>query len=185
LWFGLTIFGTLISLFALRELGFEAGPLAMIFAIGGVSSLLGSVIVQPVTRWLGIGRAMIAGLLIAGLLLMPLSLARDAGLFAAACLIVQQLGDGAMLIFMINEVSLRQSLVSERLMGRVNATSEFLRSLARLAGVLVAGLAGEFLGLRAALGLGGGIVVAGAVFLSITSLRDLRTLVGNPSEPNG
>ena len=55
LWFGFSIFGTIISLFALKELGFEAGPLAMIFAVGGVSSLLGSVLVRPVTRALGVG----------------------------------------------------------------------------------------------------------------------------------
>ncbi|HLF76047.1 MAG TPA: MFS transporter [Dehalococcoidia bacterium] len=185
LWFGLAIFGTLISLFALRELGFDAGPLAMIFAVGGMSSLLGSVLVQPVTRRLGIGPAMIAGLAISGLLLMPLSVAQGAGLFAVACLVVQQLGDGATLVFMINEVTLRQAIVSQRMIGRVNATNEFLRSLARLLGVLVAGLAGELLGLRVALALGGGIVIAGALFLSLTSLRSVKTLGATPSEASG
>src|SRR4029450_9150578 len=66
LWFVLSIFGTILRLFALKELGFEAGPLAMIFAVGGVSSLVGSVLVGPVTRALGVGPAMIAGLLVAG-----------------------------------------------------------------------------------------------------------------------
>ena len=111
LWFGFSIFGTIISLFALKELGFEAGPLAMIFAVGGVSSLLGSVLVRPVTRALGVGLAMIAGLLVAGLLLMPLTAAQGHGASAAVCLLVQQLGDGAVSVFLINEVSLRQTIV--------------------------------------------------------------------------
>jgi predicted MFS family arabinose efflux permease len=176
LWFGFSLVGTFISLFALKELGFEAGPLAMIFAVGGVSSLVGSVLAGPVTRVLGVGVAMIIGLLVAGLLLMPLTAAQGHGAFAVVCLLVQQLGDGAVSVFMINEVSLRQTLVAPGLMGRVNASAEFLRSMARLAGVLVAGLAGDIIGLRATLGLGGAVVTIGAIFLGCTSLRSLKTM---------
>ena len=176
LWFGFSIFGTIISLFALKELGFEAGPLAMIFAVGGVSSLLGSVLARPVTRALGVGLAMIAGLLVAGLLLMPVTAAQGHGVLAAACLLVQQLGDGAVSVFLINDVSLRQTIVRPGLMGRVNSSAEFLRSIARLSGALLAGVAGEVIGLRATLGLGGAVVILGAIFLALTSLRSLKTM---------
>jgi len=174
--FGLSIFGTIISLFALKELGFEAGPLAMIFAVGGVSSLVGSVLVGPVTRALGVGPAMIVGLLVAGLLLLPLVLAQGHGASAAVWLAVQQLGDGAVLVFLINEVSLRQTIVAPGLMGRVNSSVGFLRSIARLSGVLVAGVAGEIIGLRATLGLGGAVVTLAAIFLACTSLPSLKTM---------
>jgi len=46
----------------------------------------------------------------------------------------------------------------------------------RLAGVLVAGLEGEIIGLRATLGLGGAVVTLGAIFLAFTSLRSLKTM---------
>ena len=176
LWFGFSIFGTIISLFALKELGFEAGPLAMIFAVGGVSSLLGSVLVRAVTRALGVGLAMIAGLLVAGLLLIPLTTAQGHGASAAVCLLPPAVGDGAVSVFLINEVSLRQTIVAPGLMGRVNASADFLRSIARLAGVLVAGLEAEIIGLRATLGLGGAVVTLGAIFLACTSLRSLKTM---------
>ena len=42
--------------------------------------------------------------------------------------------------------------------------------------VLVAGLAGESIGLRATLGLGGAVVILGAIFLALTSLRSLKTM---------
>ena len=174
--FGLSIFGTIISLFALKELGFEAGPLAMIFAVGGVSSLVGSVLVGPVTRALGVGPAMIVGLLVAGLLLLPLVLANGHGVTAAVWLAVQQLGDGAVLVFLINEGSLRQTIVAPGLMGRVNSSVGFLRSIARLSGVLVAGVAGELTGLRATLGLGGAVVTLAAISLALTSLPSLKTM---------
>jgi len=119
---------------------------------------------------------MIAGLLIAGLLLMPLTAAQGHGVLAAGCLLVQQLGDGAVSVFLINEVSLRQTIVAPALMGRVNSSAEFLRSIARLSGVLVAGVAGEIIGLRATLGLGGAVVILGAIFLALTSLRSLKTM---------
>jgi len=64
-------------------------------------------------------------------------------------------------------------------MGRVNSGSEFLRSIARLAGVLVAGLEAEIIGLRATLGLGGAVVTLGAIFLALTSLRSLQTMPAN------
>ena len=176
LWFGFSIFGTIISLFALKELGFEAGPLATIFAVGGVSSLVGSVLVGPVTRALGVGLAMIAGLLVAGLLLMPLVAAHGHGASAAACLLVQQLGDGAVLVFLINEVSLRQTIVAPALMGRVNSSAEFLRSIARVSGVLISGVAGEIIGLRATLGLAGAVVTLAAIFLALTSLPSLKSM---------
>jgi len=129
-----------------------------------------------VTRALGVGLAMIAGLLVAGLSLMPLTAAQGHGAAAAVCLLVQQLGDGALSVFLINEVSLRQTIVAPGLMGRVNASAEFLRSMARLAGVLVAGLEAEIIGLRATLGLGGAVVILGAIFLACTSLRSLRIM---------
>lgn len=174
--FGFSIFGTIISLFALKELGFEAGPLATIFAVGGVSSLVGSVLVRPVTRALGVGGAMITGAVVGGLLLMPPVAAQGHGLFAAACLLVQQLGDGAIVVFLINEVSLRQTIVPAGLMGRVNASAGVLRSIARLSGVIVAGLVGEAIGLRATLGIGGAAVTLGAISLATTSLRSLKTM---------
>jgi hypothetical protein len=61
-------------------------------------------------------------------------------------------------------------------MGRVNSSVEFLRSIARLSGVLVAGVAGEIIGLRATLGLGGAVVTLAAIVLALTSLRSLKTM---------
>ena len=119
---------------------------------------------------------MIAGLLVTGLLLLPLIAARGHGALAAVCLLVQQLGDGAVLVFLINEVSLRQTIVAPGLMGRVNSSTEFLRSIARLSGVLVAGLAGEIFGLRATLGLAGVVVGLGAIVLALTSVRSLKAM---------
>ena len=128
------------------------------------------------TRALGVGPAMIAGLLVAGLLLLPLVAAHGHGASAAVYLLVQQLGDGAVLVFLINEVSLRQTIVAPGLMGRVNSSAEFLRSMARLSGVLVAGVAGGIIGLRATLGLGGALVALAAIFLVFTSLPSLKTM---------
>jgi len=113
---------------------------------------------------------------VAGLLLLPLVLAHGHGVTAAVWLAVQQLGDGAVLVFLINEVSLRQTIVAPGLMGRVNSSVGFLRSMARLSGVLVAGVAGEIIGLRATLGLGGAVVTLAAIFLACTSLPSLKTM---------
>jgi len=129
---------------------------------------------------------MITGAVVAGLLLIAPVAARGHGVFAAACLLAQQLGDGAIVVYMINAVSLRQTIVAPGLMGRVNASAEVLRSIARLSGVLLAGLVGEAIGLRETLALGGAAVTLGALSLALTPLWSLKTMpAGEAAAMNG
>jgi MFS family permease len=61
----------------------------------------------------------------------------------------------------VTNVSLRQSILPARLMGRVHATHRTLANLAGLVGAFVAGAVGEALGLRAAFAVGAGLVLLG------------------------
>ena len=176
LWFGMRVFGTVIALFALRELGFQPGVLSMIFAVGGISSLLGALGAGPFTTRLGVGPAMSVAFVLGAASLLVLPLAQGAGVLAVTLLVLQQMGDGFILIFMINDVSMRQALTASELLGRVNASFEFVRSAASLAGVLVAGVLGELLGLRPTLFLGGAVVLGGGVYLALSHVRGLKAL---------
>jgi hypothetical protein len=55
------MYGALVVLRMVRGLGFAAGILRTIWAVGGLSSLVGSVFVGPATRRLGLGPAMTLG----------------------------------------------------------------------------------------------------------------------------
>jgi predicted MFS family arabinose efflux permease len=169
------IYGPLVVLYMARDLGFAPGILGTIWAVGGISSLFGAVAAEPTNRRMGIGPAMIVGLLLYSLAMFLVPLAQGATLIAALLLILQQIsGDGAATVYQINQVSLRQAITPERLLGRVNASMEFLRLGATLAGSLLGGLLGEEIGVRATLFLGAFGTLLSTLWLVLSPLRALR-----------
>ncbi|HEU4759437.1 MAG TPA: MFS transporter [Dehalococcoidia bacterium] len=184
--FSFRVFGTVFLLFAVRDLGFHPGILGMIFAVGGVSSLLGSLVAGRSARRLGTGTTMVGGVLLMGLSMLFVPLAQGATVLAAALLLAQQLmGDGAFTVYEINQVSLRQAITADRLLGRVNASIRFAGLAAMLVGALVGGLLGETIGLRATLVVGAGGLCLGALWLALSPVRGLRSApvgyVGTPA----
>jgi MFS family permease len=176
------IVGAVISLFALRELGFEAGVLGMIYAVGGITSLLGALASGSLNRRLGVGPAMIFGLALYALSAVLTPLAPEVSVVAALVLIGAQLGDGGATIYMINDVTVRQSITPDRLLGRVNATMRMLGIGAMLLGALAGGILGETIGLRATLAIGAAGVIVAALWLAVSPVRRLGQLSVAPSE---
>lgn len=168
------IYGALVVLYMSRGLGFNPGILGMIWAVGGFSSFLGAALTARMTKRLGPGLAMVVGLGLFGVSELFIPLARGATLISAAFLIAQQLGDGFFIVYQINQVSLRQSIASERMLGRVNATMQFLHLGTTLAGSILGGLLGDILGVRTVLFLGAGGTLLAALVLAASPLRGLK-----------
>jgi MFS family permease len=180
------IYGALVVLYMSQGLGFEPGILTMFWAVGGISSFLGAALATRVTRRLGIGRAMIAGLLLSGCATLLIPLAQGATLAAALLLIAQQLfGDGAYTVYEINQVSLRQSIVAGRRLGRVNASLRFVALGATLAGALLGGVLGETIGVRPALAGGGICMLLSTLWLVFSPLRRLQVAPAPDPEEAG
>jgi MFS family permease len=96
----------------------------------------------------------------------------------AAFLIGQQLiGDSAGTVYEVVERSVTQSIVDGRILGRVNATIEFVTTFLALVGSILGGVVAEVLGLRAALVVG---VLGGATAILFVWLSPVRTMVGIP-----
>ena len=171
--FSFGIVGTVISLYALRELGFTPGPLGLVFAVGGVSSLLAALLARRITRAVGVGRTMVGGLLFAGLGILLLPLAHGAGVAAFALLIGQQvIGDSGATIYEINQSSLRQRIAPARALGRINAATHSAGLGATLLGIAAGAVLAQGSGYRAAL-----VTAAVAAFLGalvLLSAPDLR-----------
>lgn len=169
------VVGAVISLFGLRVLGLGPGVLGMIYGVGGISSLVGALVAGRFTRWLGIGPAMIFGMMFMGLSILLLPLAHGANVAAGAFLVAQQLfGDGAYTIYDINQLSLRQVVAPEEVLGRVNATIRVGGFGAMLLGSIVGGLVGDALGPREALVVGGIGTLVGALSLALSPVRSTR-----------
>lgn len=172
---GYGIGGTVFLLYVNQEIGFEAGLLGMVFAVGGLSALAGAVAASRLAM-LPIGPLMIATLLIwaGGQALVPL--ATTVSLLSIVLLVGQQLvTDSAATIYDINQVSLRQAITPDPLLGRVNASVRVLELGVTLAATVAAGLLGEIVGLRLLLVVEVVILVLAALWLYLSPVRRLRT----------
>jgi MFS family permease len=172
------IFGATWLLFVTDELHLDPAVIGIIAALGGIGSLAGALLAERLVRRFGLGRLVIVSLVFAaiGNLLIPLA---PAGLpiIAIACLLGQQLiGDTAVTIFDVTEVSVRQARVGDRQLGRVNATVRVAMVMAQLGGTIAGGLVGEALGLRTAAFLAPLFALAGAGIMWLTPVRGLRRI---------
>ncbi|MGH2399936.1 MAG: MFS transporter, partial [bacterium] len=138
---GFQIIRPVYLLFTAKELGFSPGVLGMIFGLGGISNLAGSLLVVRAARRFGLGTAMIGGLVLGGVGMLLTPLARDTGWVSLTLLIGQQLiADGAVTAYDVSQVSLRQAITPPRILGRVNATIRFASHLLMLGAVLLGGV---------------------------------------------
>ena len=172
--FGTGMFFATYMIFVTRGLGFNPGVLGVIFGLGGISSLIGATFAGPAARRFGAGPAMIAGLAMMGISMLFIPIASGAGILAAGLLIAQQIsGDGMFMVADINATSLRQSIAPERMLGRVNAFNRMLDLGFTLAGILIGGAIGQTIGLRPALYIGAGSMIAAAAWLVLSPVRGL------------
>jgi len=174
---GFRMGGTVFILYVTRELGLGTGPQGMIYAVGGVSSLLGAVATGPATRRWGPGPTLIATLFLAavGQLFIPLAGVATTTAIVVAFLVAQQLTvDPALTAFDITQVSLRQAMAPLAVQGRVNATMRFTEFGAQLIGAAIGGVLGGTIGLRPTLVVASGGVVLAALLLLLSPVRRLR-----------
>lgn len=145
-------FSALYIVFALRVLHLTPALLGLAIACGGGGAFVGSLLAQPMARRFGLGPAIaVAGLFsVAGAVLIPLSPANPLG--GMAGLVASQLiCDCFGVVGLILAVSLRQSLIPQKLLGRVGATFQAVGGGTAVVGALTGGALGQAIGIRATL----------------------------------
>jgi len=176
--------GATITLYGIRVLGIQPGVLGTIYAIGGVSSLLGAMAAVRLTRRFGLGPMIVLGGLVYGLSMLLVPAARGPVLISALFMAAQQLvGDGAYTVSSINQVSMVQSVTPGEQLGRVTGSLRFVERGLALVGALLAGILAETIGLRLTLLAGAGNVLAGGVMLWLSPVRRLREAPSPPAAP--
>ena len=177
------IFGTSYLLFALDDLQLGPAAVGVIAAVGGIGSLAGSALAPRMVRRFGVGNTILLGMVgfVIGNAFIPLAPQAAVGatgsvlLVGAAFLIAQQLiGDSLATVYEITEGSLVQASVSDRILGRVNATIGTFTTLLTLAGAILGGIIAETWGLRAAFAVGllGGVF--GIIVVWFSPVRFIR-----------
>jgi MFS family permease len=142
-------FGTLYGLYAIRELGLEPATVGVLVGSGGIGALVGTLLAGQVTGRFGLGPSLIGGLLASSVLALLMPLAGGTRLVAVSLLAASQvLGDLALAIFFITELSLRQAITPDHVLGRVNASFRFIVGGTGILGLFAGGILGETIGLR-------------------------------------
>jgi len=128
---------------------------------------------------LGWGKTLIVSGAAAGFFALLIPLAGGPALLAAGLLLVSQLlGDLALTVYSITDVSLRQAITPDHLLGRLNAGYEFLVGGIGTLGIAAGGLMGQWLGLRPATAVAAVGIFLAFLWLFFSPLRRLDDLSG-------
>ncbi|WP_284741105.1 MFS transporter [Amycolatopsis sp. RTGN1] len=168
-------FSAVQVLFLTRTVGLPPAAVGVLLAVGGAGGILGAVCSGAVTRRLGQSRAiwLVPLCTLPANLVFPLA-APDwrlglAGLGAA-------IGGFGIIIYNVAQVSYRQAICPDRLLGRMNASVRFVVWGVIPLGGLLGGALGEGLGLRGATWVGVAGEVAAVLWVVFSPLRHMRDL---------
>jgi Na+/melibiose symporter-like transporter len=170
---------SMLVLFLVRDLGQPPTVLGVIMSVSAVGGLVAAFTATRIARWLGQGPTIWISIAVTApfAVLWPLAQA-DWRLWLAA------VGGGVWwfgaVVYNITQVSFRQGLTPESLLGRMNATMRFLVWGTLPLGGLVGGLLGQHIGVRQTMWVAaiGGVVTFLPPFLS--PLRRMRELPTHP-----
>lgn len=178
-----------LILFFVRDLGLSAGVIGLLFGIGGIGGVIGALTASRVADRVGQARVIWLSVLVTtpfGLLL-PLA---EPG-WSVLLVAVADLAIGyGVVVYNVAQLSFRQSICPDRLLGRMNASIRFIVWGTMPIGSLIGGVLAEWLGVRNALwiAMAGAIVAVLPVVLSpLRSMRDMPTedviRAADPSAP--
>lgn len=169
--------GPLYALFAIQTLGLNPAQLGLVIASGGIGALLGATLAGQVTKRLALGQTLVIMLLIRAFSVLLIPLADGTPELAMLFLITGQIiGDAASTVYFIQEISLRQSLTPDRMLGRVNASMGFLGEGLAPLGALAAGLLATLSSPRAVLFVAAAGVLLSLIWLIASPVRQLDAM---------
>lgn len=170
--------GTLYFLYISNTLHIPPAAVGILIGLGGVGAFVGALLAGPLVRRLGLGKTLIASMTFYGCTGLTIPLAGGSTPVAVGMLAAGQLiGDVAISVYLINDISLRQSAIPSSLLGRANASMQVLERGIGPAGALLAGILGgsALLGLRGTILIGVLGVIISSLWLVFSPVRTLHT----------
>ncbi|MCV0402587.1 MAG: MFS transporter [Chloroflexi bacterium] len=167
--------GVIMVLYIVRELGINPGTLGLVFAVANVGVLLGALSAERLAGWFGLGPTIVVSAALSPFMLVLVALApRGAAIpFLVAGGII---GAATAVIYNINQVSLRQAITPERMLGRMNATMRFIVWGTIPVGSILGGVLGGLIGLQATIWLGAIGSFIGFLPVLLSPVRSLQSI---------
>jgi MFS family permease len=159
-------FTALYTLYCFRTLQLSAMTFGIIVAIGGIGSLAGAMLSRRLVGWIGLGPALVVCAIIslAGGLLIPLA---NGSIVTVLVLLGahQLISDCFSVAFVIQAVTLRQTVLPKEILGRANAAVHVCTAGLVPVAALVAGALAELTSIRTAVWVGVLIGLLAPIFL--------------------
>ena len=172
---GMTVFVVLLA--SASGLNLSAGTIGLLFSATAVGGVLGAMVARRFAGWVGQGPALWISIAVGVPAMLPMPFVQRGWLLWL--LAAGEVVFGAsIVVYNITQVSFRQLLCPERLLGRMNATIRFAVWGTIPIGSLLGGILGATIGLRPTLwvALVGSLLAILPVFLSpLRTMRELPT----------
>ncbi|HEX3588531.1 MAG TPA: MFS transporter [Pseudonocardiaceae bacterium] len=162
-----------------RQLGASAGVVGLLLAGGGVGGVIGALLAGRIARRFGQARTIWLSLVATQPLVLLIPLAGRGWLLSLYAIGWLAYGFGGV-VYNVAQVSFRQAICPDRLLGRMNASVRFLVWGTIPLGSLLGGALGSAIGTHATLWAGAVGVVLAPAFVLFSPLRRLRDLPGQP-----
>ena len=172
--------GAILLLYIVQDFGLSAGTVGIVLSIGNLGVLAGALLSERVGRWIGLGPTIVWSALLSAFALIAVAIApREAPVpFLIAGGFI---GSATSVIYNVNQVSLRQAITPDRMLGRMNATMRFIVWGTIPIGAVIGGVLGGVIGLQATIWVGAIGSFLGFLPVLLSPVRTLREIP--PSEP--
>ncbi|MFD9741147.1 MFS transporter [Umezawaea sp. NPDC059074] len=170
-----------LILFLIRDIGLSEGVVGVLLSAGGVGGVLGAVSANWWNRRLGQTRVIWLSMLVTQPFGLLLPLVADGWRVGLAMLGVAIAACGAT-VYNVSQVSFRQTVCPDHLLGRMNASIRFLVWGTIPLGGLVGGVLGGWVGLRTTLWIGMTGQVLAVLWVLLSPLRTTRDRAATVSD---
>lgn len=172
---GLVFFAVYV-LYLTDDLGLGPAAVGLVFSLGGLGALLGALSAGRASRRFGAGATMAGAMLLCGVSGMAIPLAVAVPAVALPMVLAAEFAQWFFLVvYRVIEVSVRQKVTPDHLLGRMNATERFVVYGAIPLGALLGGILGEAAGVRVALVAGMLGMLAASLWLLLSPVRSMRS----------
>ena len=166
------ILNAVLVLYLVRTLGLAVGTIGLIFSLGNLGLFAGTALAGPLVARAGLGRTLVGAVAIeaVGFTLVPVA---PHAVLLPALIAAESLQSFGVVIYNVNQASLRQAITPAAMRGRATATSRLIAWSTLALGPIAAGVMATWVGPRATLGVG---AVAGLIALMPLLLSPVHTL---------
>ena len=175
-----TASGAVFVLFATEDLHVSTAGYGLLFSAGAVGSIAGSMVATRIIRGFGAGRALLTAVVVSGLAYIVVALTSNAYLVG----VMGAVGGLLAVVWNVITVSLRQAIIPDELLGRVNSVYRFLGWGMMPIGAALGGVVASAFGLRATYWIGGAALLAMALItfrtVSDRAITEARAGGGGP-----